>query len=68
MTSPDSSSYCCSELEKLLQVVVPESISSDTEQLPAFSFQHHFTTISVRGDIAKFIIPTLCKSEFVYFV
>lgn len=54
VTSPDTIRYCCSELEKL-QVVVLKCRSSDTELIPAFSFQLHFTIISVR-DTAKFII------------
>lgn len=51
VTSPNTVSYCCSELEELW-VVVPESSGSDTELIPAFSFQHHFTIMSVR-DIAS---------------
>lgn len=53
------------ELEKL-GVVGPESSSSGTEPIPAFSFQRCFTTTSAR-DVAKSIIHG-CAGQFVYFV
>lgn len=47
----------------MLWVIVPGSRSSDTELIPAFSFQLHFTTTSVRG-IAKFIIHGCANLSF----
>lgn len=50
-------------LLQMLWVIVPGCRSSDTELIPAFSFQLHFTTTSVRG-IAKFIIHGCANLSF----
>lgn len=52
-----------SELEKL-RVVVPESSSSDTKSIPAFSFQHRFTVVSVT-DTAEFVIH-VCANQSLF--